>query len=629
MQKDKMMPLKYAAYFIIAAIPVFLSVSKAFETYELQTLDLRFMLRPQVKVSPDIAIIEIAEDSVKEIGRWPFDRVFHADMINFLGQLGAKAVVFDIQFAEESPSDKYMLEEAKNARCAIYYPIVLDYKGAARNGLPYANRVEVPVLPSFAKTAAGAGFINVVPDVDGKVRKVPLKIECGGREYLQLAYMVAKDNYDLRRRKLPVDGDGMFLINYPGKWTKTFRHYSFVDILVSFEKTVMGEKPRINLAELNGKICIIGLTEAGGVDIRANPLETAYPMVGAHASILNSIIQNKYLVRAGRAANLILLLVLCLPIAFFAHRGRPLSGLAFFVSAVAAFIFSGFLLFIFFGLWIDMFYPVALAIAVYLGTTVYKYLVERRNRLLLDKELSIAKKIQMDFLPQSVPQFKDMEVATSIDTAKAVGGDLYDFADFVNIKPVAQKKLGIMIGDVSGKGVPAALFMARAIADFRHYSGDNTKPSEVLDELNKQITLNYKAGLFITMFYMIFDGQGRELVFSNAGHLPAIKLNASGGIDLLRTEGMPLGLIETETYVDDSVKLGPGDSIILYTDGITEARNNLKEEFGEERLKEVVLKNHYASPLPMINAIKGELAKFVGNELQHDDCTLIVIKVKD
>ncbi len=630
MPKDNDSLLKIrAAFVLLAAIPLFFSVFRTFETYELQTLDLRFNIRPPVKVSPDIVIIEIAEDTIKDLGRWPFDRAFHADLINFLGQLGAKAIVFDIQFAEESPSDKYLVEETRNARCNVYYPLVLEYKGASRNGLPYAPKVEVPIMGTLAEAAKGTGFINVIPDADGKVRKVPLKIECGGREYLQLAYMVAKDNYDLRGRKIPVDDEGMFLINYPGKWAKTFKHYSFSDILVSFESKVNGEEGRISLDGFHGKVCFVGLTETGGVDARANPYETAYPMVGAHASVLNSIIEGKYLVRAGRPVNLALLLVLCLPIAFFAHRAKPLSALKFFISALASFILAGFILFIAFGLWIDMFYPVALAVAVYLGTTVYKYLIERRNRLLLDKELSIAKKIQMDFLPQSVPQFEEIDMAASIDTAKAVGGDLYDFADFANIKLVAQKKLGIMIGDVSGKGVPAALFMARAIADFRHYSGNSTKPSEVLGELNRQITLNYKAGLFITMFYMIFDASDRGLVFSNAGHLPAIRVKASGGLELLKTEGTPLGLIEDETYLDDGIKLEPGDSVVLYTDGITEARNAAKEEFGEERLKGVISKNHYASPLPMVNAIKTELSRFVGNEPQHDDCTLIVLKVKD
>ncbi|MDD5737030.1 MAG: CHASE2 domain-containing protein, partial [Candidatus Omnitrophica bacterium] len=236
MPKDNDSQLKIrAAFVLLAAIPLFFSVFRTFETYELQTLDLRFNLRPPVKVSPDIVIIEIAEDTIKDLGRWPFDRAFHADLINFLGQLGAKAIVFDIQFAEESPSDKYLIEETRNARCNVYYPLVLEYKGASRNGLPYAPKVEVPLMGPLAEAAKGTGFINVIPDADGKVRKVPLKIECGGREYLQLAYMAAKDNYDLRGRKIPVDSEGMFLINYPGKWAKTFKHYSFSDILVSFE----------------------------------------------------------------------------------------------------------------------------------------------------------------------------------------------------------------------------------------------------------------------------------------------------------------------------------------------------------------------------------------------------------
>jgi len=128
---------------------------------------------------------------------------------------------------------------------------------------------------------------------------------------------------------------------------------------------------------------------------------------------------------------------------------------------------------------------------------------------------------------------------------------------------------------------------------------------------------------------MIFDASDRGLVFSNAGHLPAIRVKASGGLELLKTEGTPIGLIEDEAYLDDGVKLEPGDSVVLYTDGITEARNAAKEEFGEERLQGVISKNHYASPLPMVNAIKSELSRFVGNVPQHDDCTLIVLKVKD
>jgi len=310
MPKDKL--IRYTAY--LAGIFVLFSLSffRAFEAYELQTLDLRFKIRPPLKVSSDIIIIEIAEDTIKELGRWPLDRAYHADLINYLSQLGARAIVFDIPFAEESPSDKLLFEETQGAECAVYYPIVLDFKGKKERGELKASRVEVPLLPELERAAKGEGFINIIPDIDGKVRRVPLEIECEGKRYLQLAYLVAKDETKKGTGKLPIDSDGMLLVNYPGKWTKTFKHYSFADILSSFEAKVNGEIGRIGLEDFYNKICFVGLTETGGVDIRANPLETAYPMVGLHASILNSIIQNKFVVRAGKFVNILLLMLLCL-----------------------------------------------------------------------------------------------------------------------------------------------------------------------------------------------------------------------------------------------------------------------------------------------------------------------------
>ena len=281
-------------------------------------------------------------------------------------------------------------------------------------------------------------------------------------------------------------------------------------------------------------------------------------------------------------------------------------------------------MFIIFGLWIDLFYPVVLAFGVYLGGTFNKYLMEQRRRSLLDKELSIAKEIQLDFLPQSVPQIEGIEIAASISTAKAVGGDLYDFAQ---IKSDGGERLGIMIGDVAGKGIPAALFMARSIADFRHFASAQVLPSSVLKDLNAQIVLNYKSQVFITMFYMICDNSKKTLTFSNAGHLPAIWLRADGAFKFLTDDGMPLGLAEDEKYSDTTITPKTGDTIILYTDGITEARNQDKEEFGNERLEEVLLKNRYASSQMLIDAIKSDLDSFVAAAPQYDDYTIIVMKI--
>lgn len=623
MPKDKL--LKYAAYlagiFVLSAFSIF----RALEIYELQTLDLRFKLRPSLEVSPDIAIIEINEDTIKEFGRWPFSREYHAYLIDALRQLGVRAIVFDILFGEPTPQDEELIAATENAKDLVYYPIALKDEGKGAMFLSKSPEIEVPLIEGLAGSAKGVGFINAVADMDGKIRRVPLTIDCKGAKYYHLTYLAARDYLGAAAIDIPLDDDGMILINYPGKWTKTFEHYSFADILVSFKETVEGEESAINVTDLYGKVCFIGQTEVGGHDLKPNPIEPVYPMIGVHASLFNSLIQNKFLVRAGRAVNLILLLALCLVIALIANKARPLAGLGISAAAIFSFVVLSFILFVFFGLWIDLFCPMVLASGVYLGITVNRYLVEKRNRMLMEKELSIAKNIQTAFLPASVPRAGGIEIVVSMETAKAIGGDLYDFTDAAP----GQNKLGIMIGDVSGKGVPAALFMARAIADFRHFVNPSAAPFKALNELNKQIAVNYKTGLFVTMFYMIYDTAEKSLTFSNGGHLPAIWLKSGGVIELLKTEGMPLGLVDSEIYSDGVVKLSPDDTIVLYTDGVTEARNSEKEEFGEDRLKSAVFEARGLSPASMADNIKKRLSKFVGAAPQYDDCTFIVFKVKE
>lgn len=618
MPKEKI--VKYTAYLLGIVVLLLLSCFKVFETFELQTLDLRFKLRPPLKVNPDIVIIEIADDSLAELGKWPFDRGYHAALIDCLRQVGVRAIVFDIFFSDETPQDQELIEATRKAKGLVYYPIAFRLD---------KRQIEAPLIDGLKANAKGIGHINIAADIDGKIRRAPIFIEYEGKKYPQLAYLVALDYLGGKSVKVPTDSDGTILINYAGNWTRTFKHYSFVDVLRSYVKVVEGKKSVIDFSEFYNKICFVGTTALGTFDVKPIPLEPAYPMVGVHTNLFNSIIQNKFLLRASRAVNLAILVVLSIIIAIVVNRVRPLLGLCISLSIIFLFIVVGFILFIIFGLWIDLFYPVVLAFGVYLGGTFNRYLVEQRNRLLLDKELSIAKKIQLNFLPQSVPQMEGVEIAASISTAKAVGGDLYDFADLTQISLVGQRKLGIMIGDVSGKGVPAALFMARSIADFRHFANAGVLPSSILNDLNTQIALNYKSELFITMFYIIYDVSKKLITFSNAGHLPAIWLKSEGAIEFLTTEGMPLGLLDSEKYSDAAVQLKDGDTIILYTDGITEARNQNKEEFTIERVKEVVLKNRYASSQAMIDAIKGQLNKFVGTAPQYDDYTLVVMKIKE
>jgi len=398
MSADKV--IKYVAYLFGVIFLLSLSYFRVFEDFELQTLDLRFKLRPALKVSPDIAIIEIAEDSLNELGKWPFDRGYHALLIDCLRQLGVKAVVFDILFSEKSPQDAELIEATRKAKGLVYLPIAFKLNEGEIRGSLRAQGIDSSLIEGLARSAQGIGHINIFTDIDGKRRRIPLFIEYEGKRYPQLGYLVARDYLKTKSVRVPRNPDGTMLINYSGRWTKTFKHYSFVDILRSFYRTVEGEKGVIDLAEFYNKVCFVGVTAVGAHDLYPMPLESRYPMVGIHANIFNSIIQNQFIFRANKFVNLVILILLCITIAIIVNRVRPLLGLGISLLAISSFILISILSFIILGAWIDLFCPVVLAFGVYLAATFNKYLVEQRRRLLMDKELSIAKEIQLDFLPQ-------------------------------------------------------------------------------------------------------------------------------------------------------------------------------------------------------------------------------------
>jgi sigma-B regulation protein RsbU (phosphoserine phosphatase) len=274
-----------------------------------------------------------------------------------------------------------------------------------------------------------------------------------------------------------------------------------------------------------------------------------------------------------------------------------------------------------FGIWIDLFYPEMVLILLYISLTLHRYIGEWKKMLLLENELGIARKIQQSFLPTSLPAIEAVDIDAAMFTARQVGGDLYDFRVF------ADSKLGVMIGDVSGKGVPASLFMAMAASEFKSLAAQGASPESVLSSLNARIVGTSTSNLFVTMFYMIFDFKAGSARYSNGAHLPAIHFTAGGEVRLLDVpEGTPLGLIESG-YGGVDIKISKGDFFVLYTDGVTEAMNKKRELYGEERLVRTVKTCAPLSSKHMIGAIEKDIRSFEPRSKQHDDITLIVIKM--
>ena len=240
-----------------------------------------------------------------------------------------------------------------------------------------------------------------------------------------------------------------------------------------------------------------------------------------------------------------------------------------------------------------------------------------------DQELEIAKQVQARLFPQTLPALGTLDYAGICIPARAVGGDYYDF---LNLGP---QQLGLVIGDISGKGIAAALLMAHLQANLRSQSAIAwDQPQRLLRSVNQLFYENSTDSAYATLFFAEYDDKTRRLRYANCGHLSALVLRSDDTLERLESTGTVLGLFSEWDCSIAEREVFSGDTLALYTDGITESFNDAGEEFGEQRLIEVLRRNHDLSSEAMVALIVEEVQHFSPHE-QHDDITLIVAKCRE
>ncbi len=633
--------LRISIAIIIPILVILASYFRVFETFELATLDLRFKLRPPQKVTDKVVIVEIAEDTLDKIGQWPIDRQFHAAMIDVLTACHAECVIFDILFSTKSTpgSDTIFIESVKKSK-KVYLPVALRLSEEKQvTVFPKATEIESEPMPELLNTARGVGHINAVTDIDGKRRRAPLFIDYKKDIIPHISFLalcdylgVAINDISVKRGRylqlkpglrVPIDSYGQMMVNYAGCWGQAFKHYSFIDILTSYRDLNNGKAPVVDLDELKGKICLVGLTAVATHDLNPIPLQQRYPMVGLHANLLNTILVKSFITRVDPVVNLLILFLLSTLIVLAVYKLKPVFEILAAFGIFFGFIAASFALFAFLNIWIDLFYPLLLVSGVYIFCTFQEYITEQSKRALMQRDLDIAQRIQQSFLKQVPPENARLDIAVKMVAAKSVGGDLYDFVENED------KSFGLMVGDVSGKGVPAALFMAMTVSNFRFHSKTEFDPLKVVTELNDQMSTESTSGLFVTLTYIVVDNAVTRIAIVDAGHLPIVYAARDKETTLITaTGGMALGIMEGIEFHKNQVDISPGDVFVLYSDGVTEARNMKKEEFGEDKLKEVVSRYKDKSAKEITESVYNELMQFRKNAPQHDDITIMVLKIK-
>jgi serine phosphatase RsbU (regulator of sigma subunit) len=238
----------------------------------------------------------------------------------------------------------------------------------------------------------------------------------------------------------------------------------------------------------------------------------------------------------------------------------------------------------------------------------------------LEKELEVARGIQLSLLPQALPERDYLDIGVRMEPMMAVGGDFYDFV------PMENGAMGIAVGDVAGHGVPAALFMALTVTLLRAEARRSSAPVEILKAVNQELIESSSSGMFVTLLYGILDGSGGEFRYARAGHPMPVLFNANRELVALEYGvGQPIGVFEDVTIDEGILNSPPGSLFFMYTDGVTEASDSEGRFFDDEGLLEALRQASHESPQAVCDEIYSAVQSYLGEEPQDDDVTVLAV----
>ncbi len=639
-----------------------------------------------IATSPSVLVVDIDERSIDAEGKWPWSRIRLAELVDRLFAAGVKAVAFDMVFPEatEGPLDriptavrsamqfKPLIDELARApspddalaRAISGRPVVLGIiassKASQKVPRPKASLAMIgeripELVPAFpgasgnlevlAKAATGIGALNWLPDHDQILRRIPTVVRIGDQVYPSLVVEALRVTQGATTIGIRSAGDGGFAGNIgitslavgnvilptdrDGQlWLRFTRHdprrmVSAVDVL----------NGQAGADRLRGRVAVIGTSAPGLLDLRATPLDPVIAGVEINAQALEQLLARRLLIRPDYAKGLEIV-VTALSVLLLAHIVYASgAGTAAVVGFFAIVLFAAGSLWAFSnGLLVDASFPILASSAAYIfGTGFLHYEAEserNRSRDALERiarEMEAAAQIQRTFLPREMPggPHRDkFEVSAVMKPAKSVGGDFYDC--FL----IDDTTLGFAVGDVSGKGVPAALFMSVSRTVLRTIAVEHGDPGEALSKVNAILSRDNSEGMFVTLAYAVLDLETGRLGFSSAGHDDALLIRNAGGAERLDFMGPAIGLFEQADYPTATYDLGPGDTLLLYTDGITEAFNIDGRVFSAERVTKSACKWARGGANALVDSMMDEVARFAEGTEQSDDITCVAMQYR-
>ena len=492
-------------------------------------------------------------------------------------------------------------------------------------------------LEMFTAVAASSGYFSVKSDPDGVVRWMPLMIQGGEDLFPPLAVLCAwhylgkpqltvqvgrygVEGIQMGQRFIPTDETGQLLVNYLGP-AHTFPHVSISDILSG----------KVARGTFTDKIVLVGATAMGAHDLRSTPLSPVYPGVEIETTVMDNILRQHFITRPhwAKSFDLLAIIVLGALIGIAVPRLSPLQGPWAAAGLFILYIFIACGLFISVGAWLNIVYPLLVLATNYTVITLYYYVTEHLEKGRMDEELKVARDIQMSMLPAKAPKIEGFAIAARCIPAREVGGDFYDFIEVPS--DGTGERLGIIIGDVSGKAMSGALVMAASRSIFRILTEAYTSVEQLMAIGNTLLKRDIKKGMFVALAYTVWDSQHKTLTLSNAGQTQPILCPSDGSKPVyVDTPGdkFPLGIVKKCHYEETQVPLQVGDVVVLYTDGVVEAMNAKGALYGFERFMAAIEAGRGLSANALLEKLMDDVSRYVGDAEPHDDLTIVVVQVE-
>lgn len=670
---------KHTNYFTFLILLVFLILIKIINPAFVKSISyLSFDLYQKVfaeKKDSDVVIIDIDENSLGKFGQFPWNRKVFADILDKINESNPKAIGFDIFFTEKDkqspdeiiksyglvPSDMAELQNLKSpdevfseklkqsksiiAVLGSNVPSHSNYdrkakarflsKGGDPKKFTYSYPYSIGSLEVLEKDVKGLGSISFLDQLDGIIRSLPLVVQFDKKIYptmgLEMVRVGSKQKniyvelnevgiqrISARPYKINSDPNGIIWIKY--KKSDKNQYISAGDVYDGkFQSDFFTEK-----------YVLIGASAQGLFDLVKTPLGITIPGVEVHANVIENILDQSYLIRNPNTYifELLFSIIVALITFILSQRVKPKLSLSIFFGNILAIIVIGFYIYKFRSELVDMSYPIFIVTVTFLTGLYFRFIEE--NKIALDnlqkeakllKERELAAGVQKSLFPD-ISKFENFIFAKNVP-ARDVSGDYFD------VVRATPEEYFFTLADVSGKGVKAGMYMAKASSIFRTLTNLKFPLEKVVFGVNNELVEAKFKGMFVTAVFGKLNIKTGELVFINAGHESILTFDQNKNYEYIKSEMPPIGIVKyfTESMVKSNTMNLKDKTFVVYTDGVTEGYLKNGEELGAEGVQKIIDGMSDVTPKSIVEAIEKELNW--GAEKLRDDITCMAININN